>query len=473
MIADQLCADSLLQLSLACHQAKDVYAKPLASCATLCGAEQILRFIQGCSSQVDVSQRAPCCSSGHPLPRKPTGDVRAAKSRAEAIRDLVLYEPGTLHGSETSELLRLLHALEEDRGPVDVAATGGLLGTVVRLCPNLRALNVAQSSLPFSAPLAVALCSWATNLRHLTFKTKHCDVDSVALVLDSLPLRSLDVSGLRTCPCRGTTGVSKAASDLGDAIARAPELRRLVLASSRATAVAGGSLFTRMARSSNTVLESLEIRRSPVSGPALGAFLASPAASRLSHLFLGGLKRVYARHLSEALEAAHGAQSSIVSSHAALELELDGRLFSQDLLRMLGHRISRLRVFEPSVRCLELVMDAQQQGRLPRLAHVTLLPREGHEARCRQALQAFEHAGVARAELGDEAWTAVQAEKQQMREAARLEEEARLQSAANAATGDWEADPEGMVWGGGALGCMGALVTEAWSGGGAIDVWRE
>lgn len=191
LIAEQLQPQDLLPLALASRITKVLYNKPLARRVRLDGAAQLLTFVKRCGEGVEPA----FCPSGHPLPRSPNKQQQSEScSRADAVQELELQEPGMLQGP-CWELAVLLDQLEGGGG-----TPGGVLGALIQLCSSLRKLRVLQSSLPFTGALALALTTWTPALSALTFRTKHCDAAALALAVQSLPLlRTLDVSGVKTC----------------------------------------------------------------------------------------------------------------------------------------------------------------------------------------------------------------------------------------------------------------------------------
>ena len=208
--------------------------------------------------------------------------------------------------------------------------------------------------------LADKMVERVPQLRSLTFHSPHIDSGALATVIEGLPhLHTLDVSGVRTCACRGKIGQLQGMLELTYALRSASELGRLVMTSSRVFAVQNGEFLEALAlEGSELRLKSLELRRSPVRGQALARFLQSPVCKGLSHLFVGGCKRVRSRHLSHLPEAG--------------EIELDGSLLSPEAL---PRSTSRLRIYEPGATTLANLSDVIRKGRLPHLEQVTLLPR--------------------------------------------------------------------------------------------------
>ncbi|CAO1613886.1 unnamed protein product [Sympodiomycopsis kandeliae] len=240
-------------------------------------------------------------------------------------------------------------------------------------------------------------------------------------------------------------------------------------------------------------LKSIEFRRSPLHGRALMRYLRSEPASSLTHLFVGGCKQVRPGHLVLATQCPdhhHG----ICSSREALHLEVDGRLLSKELLRNLSHRITTLRIFEPSELQISLLVHVLRTGGLQRLANLIILPSEEDVARW-SSLPADEVQAVSgprstdgplvidgdlRADLerrlselercveidltiGDEAWHAMQDSKEAMRYWAQMQKEEEEAEQRKRLTDPAVTTGQGYAKGGEPNGF--------WMGGG-IDVWR-
>lgn len=104
-------------------------------------------------------------------------------------------------------------------------------------------------------------------------------------------------------------------------------------------------------------------------------YLRSAPAASLNHLFIGGCKQVRPGHLILATQTNHG-QHGIASSMNPLHLELDGRLLTKEMLRNLSHRITQLRVFEPTLDHLKVLVHVLKSGGLHRMSDLVILPRE-------------------------------------------------------------------------------------------------
>lgn len=349
-----------------------------------------------------------------------------------------------------------------------------LVEAAISVCPNLRELSTLQSVVPLDEHLARLMSLRTPRLRSLTFQSWQADTAATAILLRGLPnLEMLHVMSMKTCPCRGPKATREAALEVGLAIRNHPKLKKVVFNGCKALKVEKGLLMRVLAGlehrkdcrnaghhhghhqgndsyqqvSSSTMepdspstpvqaftgLISLELRRCPLPGDCLLSYLVSPFASHLDHLFIGGCRKVHADDLKEATSSGSPSRAGqaakkpvgIVASRRGLNLEIDGRLLSKELLENLDHRLTTLRIFEPNQRHLQILVAAiSQKERLGRLESLTILPLETEvdgyvepKGQFRQLLLDGFVAGGKHVDLriGDESWWQVKEWKQSMR----------------------------------------------------------
>ncbi|CEH18786.1 hypothetical protein CBOM_05496 [Ceraceosorus bombacis] len=500
-LAKHLDAESLLAISLTCRALATLYALPLSRCLALNSADELLNFVLH-----HQRKRDQLCAGGHSLVYRQD----AAKWTNPAY-DLKLDDPGTLLNSR--RIMELHQLVREREHAPDFPAheiSSGLLGAVLDLCPKLKSIRTYHTTLPLTTSLAHALLRTTPNLTTLIYRSKWCDPNALALLLSRSQIKTLDVSSAHFCACKGDEVRHLDAEALGCWIVDSRSLQRLVLTSSYVTGWNHGALWRHMAtqnylngssgdrRALPPVLKSLELRRTQVNASAFGAFLSSPNAGALTHLFLGGVARLSSKSLEESLTPRSGeAPCAFVASCELLDLEIDARLMSSELLKLLGKRIGYLRVFEPStVRCMDLT-NVLANGFLPKLHRLVICPRSQHDDESlrtkatrgtapHQPVSARHAAtialtamslGVKDATVGDDFWWGIEERKNSMAAYRKMEAEDQRKQAAESArkalqrardADGWEADEEVMVFG--SLPC--GVARQQWGEGG-LDHWRD
>lgn len=269
------------------------------------------------------------------------------------------------------------------RNPDDFGSN--LIGAIISICPNLEVLKVTNTTIPVTSRLTRHLRDWCTKLREFTYLGKACDTSAMAyLVQDVIELEALHVSSVKTCECQGEEAAEEAVELLGKALRDHLGLKRLAFTACRALKVRNGRLLELLGARINAncqapkygdlKLESLEFHRCPVPGSALSFYLSTPPAAHLKHLYIGGCKSVKADDLAEAVEKD---TEGLVKSDEPLELEIDASLMSKRLFQALKHRITRLRIFEPTFGQYCILTSSIERRFLPRLASLTILPAQG------------------------------------------------------------------------------------------------
>lgn len=463
----------LLALSLTCRAMRDAFCWPLQTRVALDGQGQLVSFVDGCLDNADA-QVGPTCFFGHPLPHRRCPSPSKSQGRAAKVRHLELHQPGPSRVDfdwVSYEMEKRLLRKEK----LNRHTPGGLLGTAVRLTPQLVSLHVYQSSFALTPALAICLATWTPLLRSFHFHSLHTDASSLAFVLQHCRhIEEVDVSGVKSCRCHNKSG-AKAALELGAVLQRCSKLKRLVLRASKAACEDNGTLLRLLAHRSTAAegrrregrlgvvrsytadrhriyrsngepaqgcadssgdeddeddesqappsLHTLELHRLALPGSALVEFLCSPASSTLTKLFLGGLQKVRASHLSEAVRAVEAASPScFFNASTPLDLHLDARLLSMTLLRKVGWRVGSLRIYEPKG---SLLAEAVRARLLPNLATLVILPVEEDGDLWAEAGTWRRHIQAAVDEtmpcrpvdirIGDEQWKAVVEEKRAIR----------------------------------------------------------
>lgn len=402
---------------MASKRSQDVFGEASKSRISISGTEPLLHFCD--SAQETHCHCKPCPNAGE-TPQK----VKSIKKLKPQIKHLELVEPGPIRGVGPNDEVRLTKLLRKLESFAD-SNNGGMIASATSLCPNLKvslgirevvakdatwdwltdqsfdlsscvhylmlsllqSLTVLQTPLPFTLALAASLISSCPNLKHLTYRTPHLDASALALAICNLrELTSFDVSGVRSCWCRGAVGRTQGMMELASALSRARNLKRMVFTACKVFSVDNSALLFKLGKASREgtaicshghaqvgvdfgmSLSSLEIRRSPVSGKSLAFFLSSPSCQDLKHLFIGGCAKVGQSHLIQAFK------SNLSST--PLDLEIDGYLVSNDLLKMIGSRLSNLRLFEPNLACLDFLTKALVDGTLSNLLRLTIIPSE-------------------------------------------------------------------------------------------------
>lgn len=281
---------------------------------------------------------------------------------------------------------------EAYRNPDDFGSN--LIGATISICPNLKVLYVTNTPIPVKLGLTRALTVWCTKLRDFTYVGKAFDTVAMAQLVHSVStLEALHVSSVKTCDCQGETAAKQAVELLGRCLRSHAKLTRLTFTACRALRIGNGRLLDILsapivrenAETSDAAapadtggpdygvlkLESFQLRRCPVPGPALSVYLSSPNAAHLKHLCIGGCKYVKAEHLAEAVAKD---TKGLIASDEPLDLDLDADLISKELFKGLQHRIRRLRLFEPTFKQYCILTTSIEKGYLPRLAKLIILP---------------------------------------------------------------------------------------------------
>lgn len=525
---------SLISVACLSRRAQTLYANEASARVFLDGVHEMATFHRRLSPQakrVRCHHSAPCPADNI----EPAVTPPKKRLRAERIKEVSIYD--MTYGGDTE--------LPDAPAPGDVMPSIAMqrelisvtrLSNTLSVCPNLHALQVYQSSVALSPSAAYTISLRTPRLKSLTFRSPHCDAASLAGLVRRLDLlHTLDVSSVKTCPCRGHAGLVHGAIELGLALRTHPKLHRVVFNSCKVLGVDDGLLLRVLSGEDRYTCEhkealrnrlreqhhqhyhpdhhfdhhnlaspslmspegpslrlrSIEFRRSPLHGRALLRYLRSAPAAQLNHLFIGGCKHVRPGHLILATQAVCP-HSGLTSSTEPLQLEVDGRLLSKEMLRNLSHRITLLRVFEPADEHLKIIAHVLRSGGLDRLTEIVILPKEedlprwsplshnlasllddaeipassppptGDLRRYMQSqLALLGHRRPVDLTVGDEAWHAMQQCKLELRFWAQLQREEEQEEMLRASLSHDADDEHGEDKG----------TAVDWSGGG-IDVWR-
>ncbi|KAN0063870.1 hypothetical protein ACQY0O_003476 [Thecaphora frezii] len=381
-LGDFLEHDDLCQLSKTSRGVRALYRPVLETYLQLDGSLELLGFL---AHHLPTNKGS---RTGHV---SLSGSARnGASERLGRIRHIILYEPGVVwRGAQQEEVERLFAQI--DPNAVSEAA-GGPIGAVLALCPNAKTLMVLQTPLALMPSLASVMVAKTPRLRSLTYRSPHVDAEAVATAVAGLRyLHTLDVSGVRTCRCRGEAARRNGVRALAASLRQSGSLRRLVFTACRALSTDRGALLSLIAsdddgfgvtRGERTILRlsSLELRRSPVKGPALAALLRSQACRELQHIFVGGCKRIRGRHFGPPQQS-NGCSTDggdrAASALAVNELSIDGRLLSTDLNVTALKHLRRLRIYAPRPHELRILLRIVEEGNMPLLSELILLPCDG------------------------------------------------------------------------------------------------
>ncbi|EPQ28025.1 uncharacterized protein PFL1_04352 [Pseudozyma flocculosa PF-1] len=286
---DFLDRDDLSSLARTNRCLRALYTPAFKTHLRLDGSEELLRFLAHHLSPSHPEAGA----SDDDKPATPLGyqasriferrPQRVSDQCLDDIRHIVLYEPGVVwRGPQEKRVSELFSRI--DRHAISENA-GGPIGAILALCPNTVTLSVLQTPLAMMPSLAAAVVANTPRLRALTIHSPHVDADALATVVGGLRhLDKLDVSGVKTCGCRGEEGQRAGVHALAAALRRSRSLRRLVLTACKALSTDNGALLALLAQApgkgqegretgSSLRLSSLEIRRSPPRLPPAPASL--------------------------------------------------------------------------------------------------------------------------------------------------------------------------------------------------------